>query len=84
MGTATCRLGELEIAARRQREEEQAFGELLPSERTPGAVSEACFVFHIAFSSLDTEDYRPARSRCLEASPQGQWGEHGVLFLLAS
>lgn len=36
-----------------------------------------CFVFHIAFSSLGTGDYSPARSPSPEASPQGQWGEHG-------
>lgn len=54
LGTVTCRLGELETAARRQREEEQAFGELLPSERTPGAVREASVSFFTSPSAAWT------------------------------
>lgn len=54
LGTVTCRLGELETAARRQREEEQAFGELLPSERTPGAFREASVSFFTSPSAAWT------------------------------
>lgn len=47
MGTVTCGLGELETAARRQREEEQAFGgaPAFREERTPGAFREASVSF---------------------------------------
>lgn len=42
LGTLTCRMGELETAARSQREEVQAFGKLQPSEEgMPGAFREA-------------------------------------------
>lgn len=57
VGTVTCRVGELETAARRQREEVQAFGEPQPSEReerTPGAFTEASgsvFFFFFMFPS---------------------------------
>lgn len=78
VGTVTCRVGELETAARRQREEVQAFGEPQPSEReerTPGAFTEASgsvFFFHVAFSSLGTGDCSPAGSPCQEIPPQGR------------